>query len=158
LKPEDYRCDPLTAQMNLPPSEAIVWTTLWTFQGNNEYAFPSLAAISERMGGMLKPKRISQIIQKLKKKGWLDAKKVGYRGTNHYRVFVPEDLLFKPNFGKREKNKVYQEKIKKQQKPKLDFDLPKIQIITPERRIPTDEEVWALSKEVFEFYDEMEAA
>lgn len=154
LNNQSFTCDPLTAQMNLPQSESLVWTVLWTFQGSNDYAFPSLAAISERLGGMLKPKRISQIIQKLKKKGWLEAKKVGYRGTNHYRVMIPEDLLFVPNFAKREKNK----KLGKPRKTKMDFVLPKVQIVhVPERRIPTDEEVWALSKEVlFDFYDELE--
>lgn len=102
---------PLTAIMNLGPSESMVWTCMLTFQGNNKYAWPTLEAISKRLGGKLRPKRISQVIIQLEKKGWMKKIRRGYGKSNLYQCITPEDLLFQPNFGQEELPAIPEKKI-----------------------------------------------
>lgn len=93
-----YEFNPLVAQLNLPEKQSLVWTCLWTFQGQNEDCFPSLQAISERLGGAISPKAISKHIQALSKSGWLRIVRRGFGRSNRYTVLVPDDILFKANF------------------------------------------------------------
>ncbi|MBM9499714.1 helix-turn-helix domain-containing protein [Leptospira sp. 201903071] len=97
-KKKNFEFAPLFALLNLPYSEAIVWIVLWTFQGNNANSWPTLNTISRRVGGRLKPRRISQLTNKLVKRGWLIKQQRGNRRSNIYVVTIPSDLLFVPDF------------------------------------------------------------
>lgn len=92
----DFAYAPLVAILNLPKSEEKVWITLFTFQGMNDYCFPSQEAIKRRMGNCMSVSRISRIITQLQKKGWVEKWRKGRR--NQYRVCVPSDILFQPDF------------------------------------------------------------
>jgi hypothetical protein len=93
----DFAYAPLAAVLNLGEGEKKVWITLFTFQGQNDYCFPSLEAIRKRMGECMSTSRISRITTQLVKKGWLQKWRRGRR--NQYRVLYPQDLLFVPDFG-----------------------------------------------------------
>ncbi|PJZ51604.1 helix-turn-helix domain-containing protein [Leptospira adleri] len=97
-KKKDFEFAPLSALLNLPYSEAIVWIVLWSFQGHNANCWPTLNTISRRLGGRLKPRRISQLTNKLVKRGWLIKQRRGNRRSNIYVVTIPTDLLFVPDF------------------------------------------------------------
>ncbi|WCL51446.1 helix-turn-helix domain-containing protein [Leptospira sp. GIMC2001] len=98
MKKKKFTFAPLTALLNLSGQKALVYTTLLTFQGANEYAWPTLQAISDRMGGKIKPKRISQITNELKREGWLIIIRRGFGRSNKYQCTFPPDLLFVPNY------------------------------------------------------------
>lgn len=125
-----YSFAPLTALMNLGPSESMVWTCMLTFQGNNKYAWPTQKAISKRLGGKLKPKRISQIIIQLEKKGWMKKIRRGHGKSNLYECLTPSDLLFVPDFGQhKDPPAIPKQEIKKIQVPKEPekWDLPTLE-------------------------------
>lgn len=94
---KDFAYAPLVAVLNLGEGEKKVWLTLFTFQGQNEYCFPSLEAIRKRMANCMSTSRISRITSQLVKKGWLEKWRKGRR--NQYRVLFPQDMLFVPDFG-----------------------------------------------------------
>jgi hypothetical protein len=119
---------PLTALMNLGPSESMVWTCMLTFQGNNKYAWPTLEAVSKRLGGKLKPKRISQILIQLQKKGWMHKIRRGYGKSNLYQCLTPDNLLFQPNFGE----STLESKVILKTEPIQIVSEPKIQYIESE--------------------------
>ncbi|EMO12498.1 hypothetical protein LEP1GSC165_0019 [Leptospira santarosai str. CBC523] len=96
---------PIPAAAFLPQSHIRVYNAILSYQGGMDSWTGTIEVILKRVNGFvwqgrackeIKPRRASQIIQDLKKWGWLEVKRSGYSKPNSYKATTPTDLLFQP--------------------------------------------------------------
>lgn len=87
---------PMLAVLNLPRAQCDVVLALHSFCNSGNLCYPRQEAIRKRLGGKYKIRRISQILQELKWKGWLTIDRKGWNG-NTYTLTIPSGLQFFPD-------------------------------------------------------------
>lgn len=87
----------ILANLNLPRAQSDVILFLHSFCANGLTCFPSLQALQTRSGGKYKIKRISQILQELKWKGWITITRKGPFKGNEYEIHIPSGLQYFPD-------------------------------------------------------------
>lgn len=138
------------ASLNLPRAQSDVVTLLHSFCSNGNTCFPSLQALSNRSGGKYKIRRISQILQELKWKGWVTiTRKSKFKG-NTYELHPPSGLLYFPDNcpplkvvdPPKDRPKRKQWRAEKQIQPKLPLTMPKpiMRIIDSPKKVGCDVE------------------
>jgi len=87
---------PMLAVLNLPRAQCEVLMVLHSFCSNSNHCWPSLEAMRRRSGYKYKVKRISQILQELKWKGWVTIERKGFDGNDYY-LHAPSGLKYFPD-------------------------------------------------------------
>lgn len=96
---------PIPAAAFLPQSHIRVYNAILSYQGGMDSWTGTIEVILKRVNGFvwqgkackeIKSRRASQIIQDLKKWGWLEVRRSGYSKPNSYKATTPPDLLFQP--------------------------------------------------------------
>ncbi|UML78916.1 hypothetical protein [Leptospira kirschneri] len=97
---------PIYAAAFLSQSHMRVYNAILSYQGGMDSWTGTIETILKRVNGFvwqgkvckeIKPRRASQIIQDLKKWGWLEVRRSGYSKPNSYKATTPTDLLFMPD-------------------------------------------------------------
>ncbi|MCU0825003.1 MAG: hypothetical protein MUF77_10220 [Leptospira sp.] len=140
----------ILANLNLPRAQSDVLLFLHSFCANGLTCFPSLQALQIRSGGKYKIKRISQILQELKWKGWITITRKGPFKGNEYEIHIPSGLQYFPDNSpplkivdppiQKPKRKQWRKPEDTQLKLPLEIPKPLLRIIDSPKKVGCDTE------------------